>query len=209
MKSRLFHFSITIILLLTGLKVSPQVFYSGLQLGLNGSQVAGDEMSGFNKGGLLAGVFVDLPVTERSSFTLELNYTMKGSRRVMNEDNTSPGLWNLLRISYLEVPIFYNYRVTEKVDFIAAFSHALKVGVKYVDVNGYEIDYDFIRPYEFGFYIGGNYRPGNKFIFSLRGGASLYTIGEGKSYPIWAYRNDGMLNIVTSFSVKYYYMAPK
>jgi len=115
-------------------------------LGINGSQIWGDEMKGFNKGGVLAGVFIDFPVSKRSFFSMEMNYTQKGSRRMMDEFNQNPGLWNLLRISYIEVPIFYNYRFAEKADINIAFSHALKVGVKYVDLNGLEDpDYDFIR----------------------------------------------------------------
>ena len=141
---------------------------------------------------------------------MEMNYTQKGSRRMMDEFNQNPGLWNLLRISYIEVPIFYNYRFAEKADINIAFSHALKVGVKYVDLNGLEDpDYDFIRPYELGLYFGGNYHATKKLVFTYRAGGSLHTIGEGKSKPIWAKTNTGMINIVISCAAKYYFISPK
>ena len=74
-----------------GLQTHAQVFYGGLQLGINGSQIWGDEMKGFNKGGVLAGVFIDFPVSKRSFFSMEMNYTQKGSRRMMDEFNQNPG----------------------------------------------------------------------------------------------------------------------
>jgi hypothetical protein len=210
MNIRTFIIFLITALVFAGSNASSQVFYGGLQLGINGSQIWGDQMSGFNKGGVLAGVFVDFPVSKKIYFSMEMNYMQKGSRRMIDEYNQNPGLWNLLRISYFEMPIFFNYRCYEKVDLNIAFSHGIKVGVKYVDLNGIEDpQYDFIRPYEFGIYAGGNYRASKKFIFTYRAGGSLVTIGEGKSKPIWAKTNTGMINIVISCSVKYYFLSPK
>ena len=52
--------------------VEAQVFTGGLSAGLVGSQVAGDNFSGYNKAGIFAGGFVALSVSEKSSLQMEL-----------------------------------------------------------------------------------------------------------------------------------------
>jgi Outer membrane protein beta-barrel domain len=200
---------LTTTLLLICLEANSQKFYGGLQLGINGSQINGDHMSGFDKGGLLAGVFIDYPYSQRVFFTMELNYTEKGSR---SKDGTmqTAGSWTLFKISYLEVPLFINYKLSEKADLNIGLSFGLKVGHNYIDSLGTEDpNYDFTHPYDFGICGGGNYKLGNKFKLSLRAGASLITIGTGKSNPFWAKRNSGFINIVISGAIKYYFLSPK
>jgi hypothetical protein len=190
------------------IKANCQKFYGGLHGGINGSQIWGDQMSGFNKGGLIAGVFIDYPWSQNAFFTMELNYTEKGSR---SKDGTSQtaGSWTLFKISYLEVPLLYNYSFAEKLDLNIGLYYGIKVGHNYIDSLGSEFpEYDFTRSSDFGIVGGINYRLGQKFKISIRESASLITIGAGKSNPIWAKTNTGMINIVTSFVIKYYFLSP-
>ena len=202
-------FALTTMLVLTGSKANSQKFYGGLQAGINGSQINGDHMSGFDKGGLLAGVFIDYPYSQRVFFTMELNYTEKGSK---SKDGTmqTAGSWTLAKISYLEVPLFINYKLSEKIDLNIGLSYGIKVGHKYFDsLDNEEPNIDRFRSSDFGICGGGNYKLGNKFKLSLRAGASLITIGKGKSNPFWAKRNSGFINIVISAGIKYYFLSPK
>lgn len=68
MPHRTFIIILTTLVVMASSESKAQVFYGGLQLGINGSQIWGDQMSGFNKGGVLAGVFIDFPVTKRVYF---------------------------------------------------------------------------------------------------------------------------------------------
>ena len=208
MKQRTILIILTLIGLLSGYETIAQKFYGGLQGGINGSQIWGDKMKGFNKGGILAGVFIDFPIKQNVSITMEMNYTQKGSRS-KNGLMTTSGSWTLLKISYLEVPLFVNYKLTEKTDLNIGLYYGIKVGHKYIDSLGTEDAFsDPTRRYDFGISAGGNYRLGEKYLLSLRIGTSLATVGLGKSNPIWAKTNTGMINIVTSCFFKYYFLRP-
>jgi len=195
--------------MITGFNANSQKFYGGLQAGINGSQINGDHMSGFDKGGLLAGVFIDFPYSQKVFFSMELNYSEKGSR---SKDGTmqTAGSWTLFKVSYLEVPLFINYRLSEKADLNIGLSYGIKVGHKFIDSLGIENPTaDPTRPHDFEICGGGNYRLGDKFKVSLRAAASLISIEQGGSNPLWAKTNTGMINIVISCAIKYYFLRPK
>ena len=56
-----------------------QNFGGGIILGLSTSQVGGDDLAGFNKAGVLAGVFANKSISELLSLQMEMNYIQKGS----------------------------------------------------------------------------------------------------------------------------------
>ena len=56
----------------TVLTASSQQFNGGLMAGVAGTQVAGDNYSGFHKAGIFAGGFVNLLISEHSAFQMEL-----------------------------------------------------------------------------------------------------------------------------------------
>jgi hypothetical protein len=84
-----------------------QQFKGGLTAGLVGSQVAGDNFSGYKKAGLFAGGFVTLSLSPTSSLQMELTYFQKGSRENPTEDNNYVSY--LLRVNYIELPLLYQY----------------------------------------------------------------------------------------------------
>ncbi len=84
-----------------------QQFHGGVMAGVVGSQVAGDNFSGFKKGGMFFGGFVSIDVSEKSSFRMELEYFQKGSRENPHEKNNYTSY--LLRLNYIELPLFYQY----------------------------------------------------------------------------------------------------
>jgi hypothetical protein len=86
-----------------------QQFNGGAMLGMAASQVAGDTYSGFHKAGPVAGFFVNLNVSPRSTFQMELYYVQKGSRdnaNAVEEDYDS----YLLRLNYIELPVLYQFK---------------------------------------------------------------------------------------------------
>ena len=65
---------------LTAYQLTAQNFSARLMLGINGSQIDGDGMSGYYKPGLAAGAGVRFPLTDKISFGPEFLYSMKGSK---------------------------------------------------------------------------------------------------------------------------------
>ena len=97
-----------LIVLCTGIFVSAQQFHGGVIGGIAGTQVAGDQLSGYNKAGIFLGGYVNLDVGEKSALQMELTYFQKGSRENPKEKNNYYSY--LLRVNYIEMPLLYQYK---------------------------------------------------------------------------------------------------
>ena len=85
-----------------------QKFNGGVLAGGLVSQVDGDTWVGYHKFGFLAGAFVRLEISPRSSFQMEMEYIQKGSRHNVDSNNFSDQPY-LLRLHYLEIPVLYQF----------------------------------------------------------------------------------------------------
>ena len=56
------------------ISIQAQNFGGGIILGLSTSQVGGDDLEGFNKAGLLAGVFANKAISPLLSFQMEMTF---------------------------------------------------------------------------------------------------------------------------------------
>ncbi len=83
-------------------------FRAVFSAGVVGSQVDGDTYGGYNKAGLMAGVFVNRPISEKIELELGLSYIQKGARK---NANPAKGDYNsyLLRLNYVEIPVIVKY----------------------------------------------------------------------------------------------------
>ncbi len=106
-----FRWLIFILLVTIAIPTIAQKFNGGLMLGLVGSQVAGDTYSGFNKAGVFAGGFVNLQISKRSIFQMELEYFQKGSRKNPNPDKGEYDVY-IFRTNYIELPVLYQYVIS-------------------------------------------------------------------------------------------------
>ena len=94
--------------------VKAQNFKAKLFLGAAGSQVSGDELSGFNKGGALFGLGATYPIKATSALSLQLCYLQKGSRKPSKLDQGDPATY-LMRLNYIESSISYDFSLSRKV----------------------------------------------------------------------------------------------
>jgi hypothetical protein len=93
--------------------VKAQNFKAKLFVGAAGSQVSGDELSGFNKGGALFGLGATYPIKATSALSLQLCYLQKGSRKPSKLDEGDPATY-LMRLNYIESSISYDYSLSRK-----------------------------------------------------------------------------------------------
>jgi hypothetical protein len=114
---------------------SAQRFNGGLVVGGLVSQVDGDTYQGYHKFGYLAGAFVSLKVSERSSFQMEMEYIQKGSRK--NGDSLSYYTY-LLRLHYLEIPVLYQYHFLKRLTVEAGPAADILLG-SYEESDGLEV----------------------------------------------------------------------
>ena len=87
-----------------------QLFRGKVVLGANGAQVDGDNRSGWHKLGLVTGIGVELPLSEKVSLEPLLLYSAKGS--ITSDKELTQGLpAQTFSLNYIEMPVLLNYYV--------------------------------------------------------------------------------------------------
>jgi hypothetical protein len=99
---------ILIFFLLSGTFAQAQKFSGEILGGAVGSQVSGDQLSGFNKAGIIAGGGVRTGLGENTSLGFRILYFQKGSRKPSKLDQGDPSYYRL-RLNYIEVPVLLRF----------------------------------------------------------------------------------------------------
>ncbi|HLG02847.1 MAG TPA: outer membrane beta-barrel protein, partial [Bacteroidia bacterium] len=119
--------------------------------GLNGSQVHGDQASGFDKAGLVVGAFVCNDPSQKWYGQMELQYTQKGSRKLANPEM---GDYTSFKISlhYVEAAFLARRNISK---FYFEFGETVGIlgFAREWDVNG-EIQPTGYRRWETAFIVG-------------------------------------------------------
>lgn len=110
---RLYIFSIMIFCTAFVQGVNAQAFKAEIACGVMGTQVSGDDLSGFNKAGIYAGAGVRIKFNEKAGVGFRILYFQKGSRMPLKNDGTDSAYY-LLRLNYVEVPLMFRYRLSKK-----------------------------------------------------------------------------------------------
>jgi hypothetical protein len=190
------------------ISIQAQKFGGGVILGLSTSQVGGDNLAGFNKAGLLAGAFVNTPISELLSFQMEMTYIQKGSNNPkMNDAEHSNYLKEDISSSYIEVPLLLQYHQSNKIKIEGGVQLAYLINGYYNDLNGkipiYSID-PFIT-YDFGLLLGIDYKYSENIILNTRLSSSILPIGAEDYDGVNSYNSSkkGKYNSVLSFAIHY------
>ena len=80
-------------------------FKGGLIAGAVTSQISGDGLGGWDKFGLAAGAWVNVPFSDRSSATMTMKFINKGSRTKRDTINFETFGYYL---NYIEVPLWFS-----------------------------------------------------------------------------------------------------
>lgn len=198
-----FFFTLLIISFFTITSIAQQ-FHGGIMAGLVGSQVAGDSWSGFKKAGIFAGAYVSLDIAKNSSMRMELEYFQKGSRENPTEKNGYQEY--LLRINYIELPVFYQYHAGKFVIF-AGPSAGFRMGY-YEEVNQEEISDDqyYNNPalFTFQFNFGFRYEIAPNTGVDLRSNNSLMNVfSQNQTGDVWRILDHGRYNDAIVLSLYY------
>lgn len=112
-----------------------QGFSAELLGGMAGTQVSGDQLQGFDKGGIIAGAGVRLHLSRKSDLGFRIEYFQKGSRKPSDLENGDPSYY-LLRLNYIEVPVQFRYNFYKKFFLEAGPSIGFLVGSSEQDQDG-------------------------------------------------------------------------
>lgn len=197
------RFFIVFILAFFSSLIFAQSFKAGFQLGITGTQVTGDLLSGYKKAGIYGGFFVVHPVTERSGFQLEMSFIQKGSRK---NAKPSDGDYNqyLMRLNYIEMPIFYKYTFKRNLTAELGLSFGYLISSYEADENG-PIEQQGLPDFkkvEFTGIIGLGYQMNEHMRFFLRYSYSVLPI-RSRPTGYYNYINAGQFNDVLCTAFQY------
>lgn len=120
-----------IILLLSAVSFSPaQSFYGGITMGVSGSQIDGDEQSGYNKAGLLAGVFVGRDLAPNIALNIEMYYVGKGALMNTKYPDGTVSQEFKTHLNYIEMPVLAEWKVHEKFSVSGGLASAFLISSK-------------------------------------------------------------------------------
>jgi hypothetical protein len=180
-----------------------QKFTGGIALGMNASQISGDQAEGYNKPGLMAGAFSNMKFGEKWSIQLELYYIMKGSRKV---SKNSPWSTYKLNMHYVEMPLLVKWNFYKKFSIMAGPS--LGVLIKAVEKDAYGVINNYDRPkfnlMDFGGIGGLEYAILPQLKVGFRASSSIIPVRKPQlntSWRLdrWQYHTSLLLSLVYQF----------
>ena len=200
-------FSVLIGLLLLGSSVQSQSFGGGTIFGISTSQVGGDDISGFNKVGLLLGVFAKRKLSDLTAFQMEITYIQKGSNNPkMNEIDHPNYLKADISMSYIEIPFLIQYKQSDKINIEGGILLAWLINGYYNDLSG-KIPSENL-PFtenDIGLFVGIDYKYSKKISLNSRISNSIIPIGSEDYNTVNVFNSTlkGKYNSVISFALHY------
>ena len=147
-------------------------FRAGFVLGLNASQIRGDDTGGYNRLGLVGGLRGIALFTEKMDLNIELLYSERGAKS-SNEEQLR-GFDVDIRLQYVEVPVLWTYKdwLEEeknyyKVQAVAGFSFSRLLQATSEGATTAQNPENFDKN-DFSFVIGAEFFASPKWSFSAR-----------------------------------------
>jgi hypothetical protein len=160
------RFCIVVLSLLLSYNVFGQkTFSAGLIAGINGCQIHGDNFSGYDQIGVVAGAFVQTDPDKRWQVQFGIQYSRKGSRHLVPRHLGGYEDFEI-RLNYIDVPIIVRYNTT-KVFFDLGLSFGVMFKVRTFDANGETVPQDFRKSELFALVNGIGYNFNDNFYIEL------------------------------------------
>lgn len=166
-------------------------------LGINGSQVDGDRLSGFNKPGLLFGSGVEYLFNENVGLQSEILFSQKGSKST----DKNP-VYFVFRINYLEIPLLLNYHTSNGLLFQAGISFDYLISAKLDDGAGFVDQKKPLKSFDYCYNIGFGYDVTENINLNIRFTYSILPINITAVNNLPAKRI-GLFNNTLSFTFRY------
>ena len=160
-----------------------RTFYGGLILGMNLTQIDGDNFAGYRRAGLNAGGVVYIKLQEHVAGSVEVLFSQKGSRATYAQP-IGPGQYITkygVDLNYAEMPVMINYFDSRKSHFGGGFSYSqLATANEYMNAN-YAIpklsDYPF-KKMDINLLLSGSLHMYKGLFFNLRFQYSILSIRD-------------------------------
>ena len=169
-----------------------QSFRAHALLGLNATQIDGDQLWGYNQAGILGGVKVALPLSDAITIQAGMLYSAKGSRNGEYEP-----VFRIIRLSYLELPIEIQGHLVNKVYLFGGLSPNYLINARSDIDFGFEPNRTGYRNFDLCFIAGILYR------FADNAGVQVRISDGLRSANTLEY----LRNRALSFALVYYFSA--
>ncbi|WP_320110780.1 outer membrane beta-barrel protein [Draconibacterium orientale] len=115
--------------------VIAQRFDAGIIAGFNGTQVEGDNLKGYHKAGILAGLFVQTDIAPAIVAGMEIKYSQKGSRRSFDPKQPDIDKY-VMRLDYIDIPLFMAFRTNDRSMIIGGIAPGVLIHSKELNSDG-------------------------------------------------------------------------
>jgi len=174
---------------------SAQLFTGGINLGIAGGQIDGDEMWGYNHLGLILGGFTDIHLSDNKYIELGLRYTGKGATQALKYVTKGYSRAKV-DLHYIDIPLLFTYVLNQKYDLQLGLLSGYLFKTKMISSAGNIVDeslYSF-HAWDFDGITGIYYPWRENFKFGVHFVYSLHFISETPK------QSNNLINI----SAKYY-----
>jgi hypothetical protein len=163
----------------TAMSSFSQRFEGGLLGGLNGSQVDGDTHNGYHKAGIVLGGYAQTDISRNLFAAMELKFAQKGSRNV-DSLAIDGQIKYIMRLSYVEMPVYLGIRTSEKTSLIAGASFGYLISGK--EFNDYgefpPQDQHPFNAFDLEAMLGFRFQITDRLFIDVRGAYSVIPIRE-------------------------------
>ena len=188
-----------------------QRFTGKIIAGLNGSQIDGDQVSGYYRGGLLAGFGASFQINDKLSIGPEFLFSGKGSQVTL--DQVEKGIYSSprkIKLNYVDVPIIVTYNARPGFRILGGLSvnYLLKAEIDLVtNVEPYDAR-NLFSDFDYNILLGLEYEVFDNVWLQGRWSYSIIEINkQGTNQPAYqllqAQRTGGFYNNLLQFSLRF------
>jgi opacity protein-like surface antigen len=184
---------------ITSLTVFSQRFEGGVLVGLNASQVDGDNYSGYHKPGIVLGGYVQTNLSRTVYAGMELKFAQKGSRNI-DSLAIQGQIKYIMRLNYVDLPVYLGFRTTEKISFLVGVSPGYLIsGTEYNDYGKLsEHDQKAFSEFDLQGMLGFRVQITRRLFVDLRGAYSVLPIRKQKGDPLWYWKSNQFNNLLST-----------
>lgn len=183
---------------LTSFVSSAQRFDAGIIAGFNGSQVEGDSFKGYNKAGILAGLFVQTDIAPAIVAGMEIKYSQKGSRK--RYDPKQPEIEKyIMRLGYIDIPFFMGFRTNDQSMLIAGIAPGILIQSKEIGAYGEfpPQDQHPFKNFDLEPFVGFRFDFLDQMAVDLRMGLSVIPIRDRPGTTNYYWQNSQFNNVIS------------
>ena len=189
---------IAVLLIAFSNPIIAQNFDAGFIGGFTASQISGDGLVGFNKGGARLGAYIAYPIKKKMNFQVEMQYIEKGSKSPSGKNTVSNYTMNL---HYIELPFTLNYKLKDGIVIESGLGPGILFAYSEKDEIG---ELEGIAPSIFAldFLFGVQYQVLDHLKIGVRYGNSILPIRGKSTISVFEENNDWYSSLV-SFALMY------